>query len=101
MDFGFRILDFGGGPGDVPLGNSVTVPGGQRLESPLVRQLYLIGLGEERKRGKRGERRRELKAALWSQNHTYGQYMSVVLLQLGVTKGIVSDTVGGSKKTGQ
>ena len=89
-DFGFWIPDFGfwGGPGDVPLGNSVTVPGGQRLESPLVRQLYLIGLGEERKRGKGGERRRELKAALWSQNHTYGQYMSVVvLLQLGVNKG--------------
>ena len=90
MDFGLRILDFGGGPGDVPLGNSVTVPGGQRLESPLVCQLYLIGLGEERKRGKGGERRRELKAALWSQNHTYGQYMSVVLLQLGVTKGITN-----------
>ena len=91
-DFGFWIPDFGfwGGPGDVPLGNSVTVPGGQRLESPLVRQLYLIGLGEERKRGKGGERRRELKAALWSQNHTYGQYMSVVLLQLGVTKGITN-----------
>ena len=55
-DFGFWIPDFGfwGGPGDVPLGNSVTVPGGQRLESPLVRQLYLIGLGEERKRGKGG-----------------------------------------------
>ena len=86
----FWILDsrFWGGPGDVPLANSVTVPGGQRLGSPLVRQLYLIGLGEERKRGKRGERRRELKAALWSQNHTYGQYMSIVLLQLGVTKGI-------------
>ena len=32
------ILDFGfwGDPGDVPLGNLVTVPGGQRLESPLV-----------------------------------------------------------------
>ena len=91
-DFGFWIPDFGfwGGPGDVPLGNSVTVPGGQRLESPLVRQLYLIGLGEERKRGEGGERRRELKAALWSQNHTYGQYMSVVLLQLGVTKGITN-----------
>ena len=28
----------------------------------------------------------------------YGQYMSVVLLQLGPT---ISDTVGGSKKTGQ
>ena len=59
-DFGFwflGILDFGfwgfwcfwGGPGDVPLGNLVTVLGGQRLESPLVRlsgtvqnQLYLI-----------------------------------------------------------
>ena len=91
-DFGFWIPDFGfwGGPGDVPLGNSVTVPGGQRLESPLARQLYLIGLGEERKRGKGGERRRELKAALWSQNHMYGQYMSVVLLQLGVTKGITN-----------
>ena len=79
MDFGFRILDddfgFLGGPGDVPQGNSVTVPGGQRLESPLVHQLYLIGLGEERKRGKRSKRRRELKAALWSQNHTCGQYI--------------------------
>ena len=42
LDFGILgILDFGdfgfwGGPGDVPLGNLVTVPGGQRLESPLV-----------------------------------------------------------------
>ena len=35
-DFGFWILGFWGGPGDVPLGNLVTVPGGQRLESPLV-----------------------------------------------------------------
>ena len=59
-DFGFWILGildlgfcwfwcFWGGPGDVPLGNLVTVLGGQRLESPLVRlsgtvqnQLYLI-----------------------------------------------------------
>ena len=48
-DFGFWILGFWGGPGDVPLGNLVTVPGGQRLESPLVclwgplqNQLYLI-----------------------------------------------------------
>ena len=72
-DFGFWILDFGilwilvilvildfggfwgfwGGPGDVPLGNLVTVPGGQRLEStwsafwgPLQNQLYLIELGQ-------------------------------------------------------
>ncbi len=40
LDFAFRILDYGfrilGVPGDVPLGNSVTMPGGQRLESPLV-----------------------------------------------------------------
>ena len=42
VDFGdFGILDFGilgfwGGPGDVPLGNLVTVPGGQRLESMLA-----------------------------------------------------------------
>ena len=79
LDFGFwdleilGILDFGpilggfwilgilgfrfwGGPGDVPLGNLVTVPGGQRLESPLVclwgplqNQLYLIELGQESK----------------------------------------------------
>ena len=40
-DFGFwilGILDFGfwGSPGDVPPGNLVTVPGGQRLESTLV-----------------------------------------------------------------
>ena len=35
-DFGFWILGFWGGPGDVPLGNLATVPGGQRLESPLV-----------------------------------------------------------------
>ena len=59
LDFGILgILDFGdfgfwGGPGDVPLGNLVTVPGGQRLESPLVclwgplqNQLYLIELGQ-------------------------------------------------------
>ena len=54
-DFGFWIPDFGfwGGPGDVPLGSSVTVPGGQRLGPPLVRQLYLIGLGEERNCGAR------------------------------------------------
>ena len=52
-DFGFWILGFWGGPGDVPLGNLVTVPGGQRLESPLVclwgplqNQLYLIELGQ-------------------------------------------------------
>ena len=71
-DFGFwilGILDFGilgilyfgdfgdfgfwGGPGDVPLGNLATVPGGQRLESPLVclwgplqNQLYRIELGQ-------------------------------------------------------
>ena len=46
LDFGFGIgelwiLDSGfwilGGPGDVPLGNSVTVPRDQRLESSLVR----------------------------------------------------------------
>ena len=55
-DFGFWILGFWGGPGDVPLGNFVTVPGGQRLESPLVclwgplqNQLYLIELGQESK----------------------------------------------------
>ena len=49
-DFGFwGFWCFWGGPGDVPLGNLVTVLGGQRLESPLVRlsgtvqnQLYLI-----------------------------------------------------------
>ena len=36
-NFGFWVPDFGfwGGPGDVPLGNSVTVPWGQRLESPM------------------------------------------------------------------
>ena len=40
-DFGFWILDFGfwRGPGNVPLGNSVTVPRGPRLESPLVRRI--------------------------------------------------------------
>ena len=55
-DFGFWILGFWGGPGDVPLGNFVTVPGGQRLESalvclwgPLHNQLYLIQLGQESK----------------------------------------------------
>ena len=55
-DFGFWILGFWGGPGDVPLGNLATVPGGQRLESPLVclwgplqNQLYLIELGQESK----------------------------------------------------
>ena len=58
LDFGFWILDFGfwipdfrfwRSPGDVPLGHSATVPGGQRLESPLARlwgpvqnQLYLV-----------------------------------------------------------
>ena len=61
LEFGFwgfwilGILDFGDFgafgevPGDLTLGNLVTVPGGQRLESPLVRlsgtvqnQLYLI-----------------------------------------------------------
>ena len=44
LDFGFLgfwilgILDFGfwGGPSNVPLGNLVTVPGGQRLGSALV-----------------------------------------------------------------
>ena len=59
-NFGFWIPDFGfwGGPGDVPLGNSVTVPWGQRLESPLVRlwramrnQPYLIRLGQGRELG--------------------------------------------------
>ena len=52
-DFGFWILGFWGGPGDVPLGNLVTVPGGQRLESPLVclwgplqNQPYRIELGQ-------------------------------------------------------
>ena len=51
--WGFWILGFWGGPGDVPLGNLVTVPGGQRLEStlvclwgPLQSQLYLIELGQ-------------------------------------------------------
>ena len=51
--WGFWILGFWGGPGDVPLGNLVTVPGGQRLESPLVclwgppqKQLYRIELGQ-------------------------------------------------------
>ena len=54
--WGFWILGFWGGPGDVPLGNLVTVPGGQRLESPLVclsgplqNQLYLIELGQGNK----------------------------------------------------
>ena len=50
LDFGFCwFWCFWGGPGDVPLGNLVTVLGGQRLESPLARlsgtvqnQLYLI-----------------------------------------------------------
>ena len=39
LDFRFRILDSGfwAGLEDVPLGNSVTVPRGQRLESPLAR----------------------------------------------------------------
>ena len=60
LDFGILgILDFGdfGDFGcwdlDVPLGNLVTVPGGQRLESPLVclrgplqNQPYLIELGQ-------------------------------------------------------
>ena len=52
-DLGFWILGFWGGPGDVPLGNLVTVPGGQRLEStlvclwgPLQNQLYLVELGQ-------------------------------------------------------
>ena len=53
-DFGdFGFWGFWGGPGDVPLGNLVTVPGGQRLEStpvclwgPLQNQLYLIELGQ-------------------------------------------------------
>ena len=51
--WGFWILGFWGGPGDVPLGNLATVPGGQRLESPLVclwgplqNQLYRIELGQ-------------------------------------------------------
>ena len=51
--FGFWILGFWGGPGDVPLSNLATVPGGQRLESPLVclwgplqNQLYRIELGQ-------------------------------------------------------
>ena len=51
--WGFWILGFWGGPGDVPLGNLVPVPGGQRLEStlvclwgPLQNQLYLIELGQ-------------------------------------------------------
>ena len=35
LDFAdFGVLVFWGGPGDVPLGNLVTVLGGQRLESP-------------------------------------------------------------------
>ena len=54
LDFGdFGDGCFGEGPGDVPLGNLVTVPGGQRLESPLVclwgplqNQLYRIELGQ-------------------------------------------------------
>ena len=53
LDFKFWILGFWGGPGDVPLGNLATVPGGQRLESPLVclwgplqNQLYRIELGQ-------------------------------------------------------
>ena len=53
--WGFWILDFRilGRSRDVPLGNLATVPGGQRLESPLVclwgpleNQLYLIELGQ-------------------------------------------------------
>ena len=55
-NFGFCILGFWGGPGDGPLGNLVTVPGGQRLEStlvclwgPLQNQQYLIELGQESK----------------------------------------------------
>ena len=54
LDFGdFGFWGFWGGPGDVPLGNLATVPGGQRLEStlvclwgPLQNQLYLIELGQ-------------------------------------------------------
>ena len=48
--WGFWILDFGilgfwGGPGDVPLGNLVTVPL-VCLWGPLQNQLYLIELGQ-------------------------------------------------------
>ena len=73
LDFGlgnFWILDSGfwiwGVLGDVPLGNSVTVPWGQRLESPLVRlwravrnQLYLIRLGKGRELGGGNRRKRK------------------------------------------
>ena len=34
LDFGFGNFRFWGGPGDVPLGNSVTVPWGQRRRIP-------------------------------------------------------------------
>ena len=56
LDFGFwiRILDSG-----------FWILGGSR-GSPLVRQLYLIGLGEERKLGNRDERGREPKPPLWA-----------------------------------
>ena len=59
------ILDFGEVQGCTTIGNSVTAPWGQRLESPLVRlwgvrnQLYLIRLGKGSELGCRNKRKRK------------------------------------------
>ena len=72
-DFGF--WRFWGGPGDLTLGNLVTVPGGQRLESSLVclweppqNQLYLIELEQERKLSFRneGQDAATIRCTVWS-----------------------------------
>ena len=68
LDFGFRgfwILEILGRSRDLTLGNLVTVPGSQGLESSLLcpweppqNQLYLIELEQERKLSFRNEGRR-------------------------------------------
>jgi len=77
-DFGFWILEILGSPGDLTLGNLVTVPGGQRLESSLVclskppqNQLYLIELEQERKLSFRKERRRKQRLYVTQFGQTY------------------------------
>ena len=90
MDFG----DFGfwGGPGDVPLGNLVTVPGGQRLESPLVR-LVSDRVGARKKIELNDYMLHSLELISRCLHACFGYYCNITI-QIPNAKPTLSDTVG-------